>query len=655
MTPSPEDALKGHLPDPPTTKRPLSFLEWASAGIGSLALLAEMVRRSFPHLETGTGLLVFQTVIFVSVGLALIQGIPVLVQELLSQRRGTADYYMLTLLAFCIFASAFRAQQNWQDHFLGILPILFAGYGISKRKFREYQKGLQLVSNALAAGGGPQIEVLEESRQTHRVDLASVKAGDLMKISAGSRIWVAGIVDRGYGLLNQASSRATPVPRRCGKGDTIMPGEVLIEGELIVRATENGQPPPRPKQEHPQNWLTQFQSLVFNRRQKFLTIFWINLTVFIICTQFTISHLEGDWRNALAPSLAILIGLNPWGIVLILPLLWRRRFTVTAFKGIRFRSLKLVELFNSQLELVVEKTGVLTEPGISKKKIILSKHFRGKSPFLIRAIRAMEKEAGISLGAHYFAPNPKEKEVRVKQLLHSDKGTIEAEIFDEEEHRIFIRVGSLRSMPYFTHNGFKQLNAQAGDQVPRQRLFVTLNDVPAAIFVWDEIVKEPGLTFLKEADTHGLPVTVVTVDGRTKLERIGGHPVHRLESAKAKMRVVQEIQKQKKQVLYIGYGRNDVPAMSAASAGIMIENGDPYALPFADAVLTNAGLRLVVDEWLRFKKARKIARRITVTAVTQGILVLLLNHTHAFNPWLATLLTGITGTVMMLQTLKVEK
>ncbi|MCB1120182.1 MAG: hypothetical protein KJT03_01425 [Verrucomicrobiae bacterium] len=655
MIPNPEDALKSHLPDPPQTKRPLSFLEWSSAGIGLVALVAEVMRRLFPNLETGTGVLVFQTVIFISVGLACIQGIPVLVQELLSRRRGTADYYMLCLLAFCIFASAFQAQRNWQDHFLGVLPILFAGYGISKRKYREYQESLQLVSDTLAAGGGPQIEVLEESRQSHRVGLASVKAGDLMKVSAGDRIWISGIIDQGYGLLNQASSQATPVPRRCRRGDTIIPGEVLIEGELIVRATENGQPPPSPKHEHPQSWLTQFQSLVFNRRQRLLTIVWINLTVFIICTQFTVSLLEGDWRNALTPSLSILIGLNPWGIVLILPLLWRRRFTVTAFKGIRFRSLRLVELFGSQLEVVVEKTGVLTEPGISRKKIILSKHFRGKSPFLIRAIRAMEDEAGISLGAHYFAPDPKEIKVQVRQLLQSDKGTIEAEIYDEEEHRIFIRVGSLRSMPYFTHNGFKQLNAQAGEQPPRQRLFVTLNDVPAAIFVWDETVKEPGLTFLNEAKTHGLPVKVITKDIRTKLENIGDQPVQRLDSAKAKMNVVQEIQKQKKPVLYIGYGRNDVPAMAAASSGIMIENGDPYALPFADAVLTNAGLRLVVDEWLRFKKARKIAQSITITAITQGILILALNHTHAINPWLATLLTGITGSVMMLQTLKVEK
>ena len=360
-------------------------------------------------------------------------------------------------------------------------------------------------------------------------------------------------------------------------------------------------------------------------------------------------------QNLFIPVVSLLIGLNPWGIVLILPLLWRRRFTVTAFKGIRFRNLKIVELFSHQLEIVVEKTGILTEPGISRKKIILSKYFRGKSPFLIRAIRSMEDKAGLSLGAHYFSPDPNEKKVTVRQLIQSDKGTIEAEIFDEEERRIFIRVGSLRSMPYYTHNGFKQLNAQVGEIPPRQRLFVTLNDIPAAIFVWDEHVNEAGLEMLREATTHGLPIKVITGDSRSKLESLEGHPIHKVTSAKEKMEIVREIQNNKKDVLYIGYGRNDVPALEAASSGMMVENGDPFALPYSDAVLTNDGLRLLVGEWLRFKKARSIAKKITLAAIIQAFVILLLTFTQTLNPWLATLLTGITGTVMMFQTIRIEK
>ncbi|MCZ6672159.1 MAG: hypothetical protein O7C75_04390, partial [Verrucomicrobia bacterium] len=455
--------------------------------------------------------------------------------------------------------------------------------------------------------------------------------------------------------LNQASTQSSPVPRRCGKGDSVNPGEVLIEGNLIIQATEKGRPLPRPKEESPDSWLEQFQALTFNRRQNLLRIFWINFIVFIICAQFTYSHFKGDWSNGLMPAVSLLIGLNPWGIVLILPLLWRRRFTVMAYKGIRFRNLKLVEMFSRQLEIVMEKTGILAEPGISRKKIILSKHFIDKSPFLIRAIRAMEEEAKISLGAHYFSTDIKDIQVEVKQLLQSDKGTIEAEVYDEEEHRIFIRVGSLRSMPYYTHNGFKQLNAQIGEVTPRQLLFVTLNDIPAAIFAWDERIKEAGQEFLDQATAHGLPLRIITKDPRSKLEFFGKHPVQKVFSEEEKMHIVQDIQKNKKFALYLGYGRNDIPALANASASMVVENGDPYALPFADAVLTNSGLKLLVGEWLRFKKARSIAQTITITAVVQAFVILLLTFTQTLNPWLATLLTGITGTVMMVQTLRVEK
>ena len=210
-------------------------------------------------------------------------------------------------------------------------------------------------------------------------------------------------------------------------------------------------------------------------------------------------------------------------------------------------------------------------------------------------------------------------------------------------------------MPYFTHNGFKQLNTQVGELPPRQRLFVTLNDIPAAIFVWDEQVKEEGLELLKEASDNGLKVTIVTKDSRTKLEAFNGQSIRKVASAKEKMEIVQEIQNNKKNVLYLGYGRNDIPALATAPGSMMVENGDPHALPFSDAVVTKDGLKLLVGEWLRFKKARSIAKYITLIASTQAVIILLLTLTQTLNPWLATLLTGIIGTVMMIQTLRVEK
>lgn len=655
MALTPENALETQMSTPALTKTPLSLLEWSSAASGIVALLVEALRRLFPSIQDGNGYIIVHTLIGVALGLVCIQGLPILAKELISRQRSTADYYMLALLIFCLFGSAFEAQKNIQNHFLGIIPILLAGYAITKRKYREYDGILQRTSDALETNDGPELEVVQESKQSRSVGIDSVKAGNYLKIVTGDRIWVAGIIHKGFGLLNQASPQSSPVPRRCRKGDTVSAGEILIEGELVIQATENGRSRHDPNEEPETAWLKQFEALVFNRRQNLLKIIWINLIALILCAQFTYSYMQGDWRDGIIPAVSLLIGMNPWGIVLILPLLWRRRFIVTAFKGIRFRNLRLVELFSDQLEIVLEKTGILTEPGITKKKIIISKHFRGKSPFLIRAIRAMEEQAHLSLGAHYFSSEADGKQVTVKQLIHSEAGTIEAEIFDEEEHRIFVRVGSLRSMPYFTHNGFKQLNTQVGELPPRQRLFVTLNDIPAAIFVWDEQLKPSGLEFLDEASKNNLNVTIVTKDSRTKIEDINGQLIKKVESASEKKEIIENIKNNQKHVLYLGYGRSDIPAFKSASASMMIENGDPYALPFADAVLTNNGLKLLVGEWLRFKHARAIAKSITVIAVIQLLLVLLLTFTHTLTPWLATVITGASGTVMLAQTLRIEK
>ena len=82
---------------------------------------------------------------------------------------------MLTLFLFCLIGSAFEAQKNIQNHFLGILPILFAGYGITKRKYREYDQILQQTADALEAGDGPELEVVQESKYSKAVGIDSSK------------------------------------------------------------------------------------------------------------------------------------------------------------------------------------------------------------------------------------------------------------------------------------------------------------------------------------------------------------------------------------------------------------------------------------------------------------------------------------------------
>ena len=197
MTLTPEEALESQLLSPPLTKTPLSFLEWASASSGIFALMAETLRRLFPSIQEGNGFLAINTVILVAIGLVCIQGIPILTQELISKRRGVADYYMLALLVFCLVGSAVEMKKDLQNHFLGILPILFAGYGITKRKFREYNVGLQNAAYALESGEGPKLEIFEESKQSHTVGIETVKAGDYVKIKTGNRIWMAGIIHKG--------------------------------------------------------------------------------------------------------------------------------------------------------------------------------------------------------------------------------------------------------------------------------------------------------------------------------------------------------------------------------------------------------------------------------------------------------------------------
>jgi len=634
------------------TKRPITFLEWAGAILGCLALFAEMIRRISPSLNEAGGQWWFNIIIFTSLVLTLLLVLPVLLREWMSPRRGASDFYLALIMFVTLGGSIYLSMSNWEEHFMGVLPIVLAGYAICKNKYRTYQAALESVLEDLDRKGHPEIEVTNEGENQTRRAPEDIKTGDTIRVSPGERIWVAGIISKGYGSINQASTTALPVPRRVHAGDTVAPGEILLDGELFVQVTEDGKPVFQ--KEKPRDWVNEYNQLSISRREKVLRHFWIFFIILIVAAQFISSHIDGNWVDGIMPAISMLIGLAPWGYLLAMPMLWRRRLTETASHGLRFHHLHLLEVLSRPIHVIVEKTGVFTNPGIVRKSIILSKYFRGKSAFIIRVLHSVEKASQYSLGSHYFTRSS-DLDVNVTRFQFSDTGCIEAEVFDPEEHRIFVRAGSLKSMPYYTHNGFKQLSAEEEGDTTRQRLFVTLNDIPAAVLSWDEKLRPEAVELVNQSRKYGMPLTVHTLDPLGRIKQVGNQPVEKLSAAMDKLQAVLDVSEKRELPVYFGFGRSDISAMSASAGAIMMKDSDPGLVDYAEASIDPRFLAHFPREWLRFCRARRAAKYISWITGTHAGIILTLAARNILNPWLATTISAITGAIMISTILQVEK
>lgn len=144
-------------------KRPISFLEWAGAILGFLALFAEILRRSVFDFDAQSGDLWFNLIIFVSLAVSLSLMLPTLFREWFSPRRGVADHYLALVMVVIIAASIYVGLKDWTHHFVGVLPIILAGYAICKNKYRAYQNCLEAVSEKLHKNKLPEVEVVNEA------------------------------------------------------------------------------------------------------------------------------------------------------------------------------------------------------------------------------------------------------------------------------------------------------------------------------------------------------------------------------------------------------------------------------------------------------------------------------------------------------------
>jgi len=210
-------------------------------------------------------------------------------------------------------------------------------------------------------------------------------------------------------------------------------------------------------------------------------------------------------------------------------------------------------------------------------------------------------------------------------------------------------------MPYYTHNGFKQLSAQDEEQSARQRLFVTINDIPAAILSWNEILRPEAEALVHEARKYDLPISIQTLDPLGKINEIGHLPVEKLSSPEEKAVAVSKIQTGRNPVLYLGFGRSDIPAIKAASGSIVMDNADPGIMDRADASIARESIAEIPRECLRFRRARRVANNISWITGTHAGVILTLAARDILNPWLATLISAITSGVMIALILRVEK
>lgn len=408
--------------------------------------------------------------------------------------------------------------------------------------------------------------------------LEDVGIGDIIVVSSGERVLLDGEILRGEGSFNESSLTGESEPIYKAVGDKVISGSVSIDADIHFKASRDF--------EH--STISNLVSLLENAISKKPKIELLanrlseHFSTLILLLAVGTFFVWWVWPHSLEESLMVAVSVViiacPCALGLATPVATLIGLNLGAKKGILFKESAQLETMAKVTTLLVDKTGTLTlgKPDVVSE-IILQDFDKNLLFSLVKS-----SNHPVSQGLVRFLSSKCEKD---GLLLDSFK-QISARGMYAKYNEVEVIGGNLQ---------FMQENDIHSDFISENSLFFfAINHELVAIYELGDTIKEGAKELVWNLKKRNIEIIILTGD-HTKsankvAESIGIETIHANLSPQDKLSIVQELQKEKKVIVMVGDGVNDILALGCADIGIVMSSGSDIAIDVGDVVLLNNSL-----------------------------------------------------------------
>lgn len=440
-------------------------------------------------------------------------------------------------------------------------------------------------------GSVPQVATVRSSSGDRTVPIQDLKVGDVVMVPGGEKVPVDGTVVGGQASVNEAVITGESMPVEKSVNATVLAGTLVESGALDIRTDRIGQ----------DTLFARIVALVEQAEdqqapvQKFadLVAGWLIPVVFLFL--IGVYFVTRDVRLIVT----LLIFTSPAELGLATPLVMIAAIARAATNGILVKGGLYLELLAKADVVVFDKTGTLTagEPVVSSIRV-LSPSFTEDQLLTIAA--AADRRSGHPLAKAVVAKSQQQKlNVPEPSQFEMIRGRgVKAEVAGQT-----ILVGNAELLQ---ENGITA-PAPAVDDVGTTIYVAVDGSVAGTLNLMDEI--RPGtkeaLAALRQSGVK--KIVMLTGDNERVAKKVASElnidEVRAQLLPEQKVNAIIELQKQGFQVVMVGDGVNDAPALAQAQVGIaMGARGTKAALEAAD-------IALMTDDLSKIVLARTLARR----------------------------------------------
>lgn len=400
------------------------------------------------------------------------------------------------------------------------------------------------------------------------VPLEEVEIGDVVRVLAGERVPVDGMIERGASSVDQSSVTGEPLPAQLGVGDAVWSGSLNEYGVLDIRSEGTGS----------DTTVARIASLIEDAQSRRARVV---RTADKLARYFLPAVLVAAggiylFTGEMMRTVAALIVACPCALVLATPAAMASAIARLAREGALVKGGDVIESLSRIDACVLDKTGTLTcgRPALTA----IAPAGGMAEDRLLRLAASAELTSEHLLGRALVA------EARERQLdlaepgnfrLHPGRG-VTATVDGHE-----IAVGNQALLAEVV--GEDQLGAVAESVLPtpgsgETRLAVAVDGALAGALALADPLRDEATEAVADLRRTGLdPIVMLTGDAegtaRTIGSRAGIDQVQAELLPEDKVRRLGELSGGDRNVLMVGDGINDAPSLAAASVGVAIGHG----------------------------------------------------------------------------------
>ncbi|BDR07242.1 heavy metal translocating P-type ATPase [Comamonas thiooxydans] len=424
------------------------------------------------------------------------------------------------------------------------------------------------------------------------IDIAQVRAGDLIEVRPGERIPVDGEVIEGRSFVDESMISGEPVPVEKAEGAEVVGGTVNQNGALAFRATKVGADTLLAQiirmVEQAQGSKLPIQALVDK-----ITMWFVPAVMAAALLTFVIWLIWGPdpaLSFALVNAVAVLIIACPCAMGLATPTSIMVGTGRAAQMGVLLRKGEALQQLKDARVVAVDKTGTLTRGRPELTDLVLADGFERAA--VLAQVAAVEDRSEHPI-ARAIADAAKAEGLEVPAISDFASVTgfgVRAVVLGDQ-----VEIGADRFMRELglSVDGFAAEAERLGSE-GKTPLYAAIGGKVAAMIAVADPIKPTTKPAIDALHALGLKVAMITGDNRHTAEAIarqlGIDEVVAEVLPGGKVESVKRLKAEHGTLAYVGDGINDAPALAEADVGIAIGTGTDIAIEAADVVLMSGDL-----------------------------------------------------------------